>query len=301
MKKYFIVIFFLALFLIGVVAGQMYSELKAGFINAAYSTSKPANGHSWSEMECTTGLCVTSENKVGIGTDSPSKKLEVNGDILASGTGDVCNGSGKCLSSVAQTNVLAGASNPTCPTGQTIIMKGYNGAWYMGTNTSITSWSQVVCGLTVTADGTPLLVNGVHTNQGCTTAGGTVVGDGSGNNMCRFNNSSCPSGWTQYLNWSATTGAGPAPASGVNSCGGSSVGPCQGNAYTGSHTWANIATEQAYNASVCDGNISQGVMNCYCTWSSVTWGGYGCNQTGPSYLLVWSSPAVATVTQIGCY
>jgi len=60
-------------------------------------TVKPANGHSWTEMECSEGLCVTAGNKVGVGTDSPSEKFEVYGDILVTG-GDACNGGGYCLS-----------------------------------------------------------------------------------------------------------------------------------------------------------------------------------------------------------
>ncbi|MCX6761159.1 MAG: hypothetical protein NTZ84_03620 [Candidatus Nealsonbacteria bacterium] len=46
----------------------------------------------------TTGLIVRYGN-VGIGTTGPSQKLEVNGNILA--TGDVCNGAGACLSQIA--------------------------------------------------------------------------------------------------------------------------------------------------------------------------------------------------------
>jgi len=47
-------------------------------------------------MECTTGLCVTGDNKVGIGTDSPTEKLEVIGNILVGE--DACNGEDYCLS-----------------------------------------------------------------------------------------------------------------------------------------------------------------------------------------------------------
>lgn len=52
---------------------QYANELKTDLASAAYSTSRPANGHSWSEMECTAGLCVTAANKVGIGTDNPTE------------------------------------------------------------------------------------------------------------------------------------------------------------------------------------------------------------------------------------
>jgi len=43
----------------------------------------PNPGHSWSELECTTELCVTSTG-VGIGTADPQTTLEVNGNIIAS-------------------------------------------------------------------------------------------------------------------------------------------------------------------------------------------------------------------------
>ena len=61
----------------------------------AYS-SKSINGHTWSEMECNEAICVTPENKVGIGTDSPMEKLQVNGNVLVSG--DACINTGYCLS-----------------------------------------------------------------------------------------------------------------------------------------------------------------------------------------------------------
>ena len=88
----FSLVFFLGLFL---AVYQYAVNLQADFANA-YSATKPANGHSWTEMECTEGLCVTASNRVGIGTDNPDKKLSVIGDINASG--DICNGAGACLS-----------------------------------------------------------------------------------------------------------------------------------------------------------------------------------------------------------
>ncbi|MFA5169471.1 MAG: hypothetical protein WC420_01820 [Candidatus Paceibacterota bacterium] len=65
---------------------QYVNVLKSEIVDA-YSTIKPANGHSWSEMECTTGLCVTSDNKVGIGTDSPQQKLSVAGTVQSTSGG----------------------------------------------------------------------------------------------------------------------------------------------------------------------------------------------------------------------
>jgi hypothetical protein len=95
-----------------------------------------------------------SSGNVGIGTTSPTAKLEVTGNILAT---DVCNASGACLSDIAS---------------------------FVG--------------------GQPL-VNNVHNYSACTSAGGTVVDSDASYPQCKFNGSSCPTGWTQYKNYSATS------------------------------------------------------------------------------------------------
>ena len=203
---------------------------------------------------------------VGIGTTTPAQKLEVNGNILASGTGDVCNGGGKCLSSVFQTNVIAGA-NPVCPTGQTAIMRAYNGTWYVPSQ--VTTWSQVSCGQVMSSDGTTLLVNSQHTSKNCTDVGGTVVGDGNGNNMCRFNLNACPNSWQLYQGWT-TTGEG---------CGG-----CGGNY----HAWSNNATQEnpVWREYVC----------------GISWPGCLCaNSSDCSYTCTVQTCGVAPRTQVGCY
>jgi hypothetical protein len=95
MNKKLLIIFLITFLSFSLAIYQYTKELKFDLVRA-YSTSKPANGHSWSEMECTTGLCVTGDNKVGIGTDSPTEKLEVIGNILVGE--DACNGEDYCLS-----------------------------------------------------------------------------------------------------------------------------------------------------------------------------------------------------------
>jgi len=158
------------------------------------------------EVSGTGNVLLNTSGNVGIGTAYPSQKLEVSGNGLF--TGDVCNGSGLCLSSVFQTNVIAGA-NANCPSGQIIIMKAWNGQWYTADNPSITQWNKVSCGRQFTIDGTSLLVNNNHTGKQCTDLNGTVVNDGSGNNFCRFKGG-CGGGWQQFNNWS-TTIAGTCP------------------------------------------------------------------------------------------
>ena len=246
-------------------------------------------------MECSQGLCVTSGNNVGIGTDSPAQKLEVNGNILASG--DMCNGSGKCLSSVFQTNVIAG-TNPTCSTGQTAIMKAYNGTWYTADNASITSWNKVTCGAQMTTDGTPLIYNDTshtaHTQKNCTDSGGTVVSDGT-YNMCRFTAASCLSGWTQYGSWSTTT-------SDTLTATGSYGSTCTNAA--GHHSWSNTAKESnlTFGAwwSACNGGGGDNYQRpCNCATSCAT--GTTCQTEYTQYHEGPTVTSTVTVTQTGCY
>jgi len=130
------------------------------------------------------GLIVL-KGKVGIGTENPSVKLDVKGKIFSTdnistegqiyATDDICIGSGACLSDM--NNFLGSQS----------------------------------------------LVNSVHTYKNCTDAGGEVVDSDTGLPQCRFSNGvesfcevyfssyfysdkniACPSGWTQYKNYSTT-------------------------------------------------------------------------------------------------
>ena len=98
MNKKLIFVLIITVFAFSFSAYQYIKEFQSEFADAAYS-GKPATGHSWSEMECSEGFCVTSDNKVGIGTSTPAQKLEVGGSILASG--DICTTSGACLSQIA--------------------------------------------------------------------------------------------------------------------------------------------------------------------------------------------------------
>jgi len=315
---------------IGLLAGvfQYVQTLKAELASAV-TVGTPNPGHAWAQMQCSaTSLCIdTANNRVGIGTNTPSNQLYINGsggilnlgatgwiDPGATGAsivtdnngykalmivgnnvvgnsgmgrevkvwdylnvqgalnttgaatfggnvqanGDVCNGGGKCLSSVFQTNVIAG-TNPTCPSGQTAIMRAYNGTWYVPSQVS--TWSQVTCGQLMSSDGTALLVNSQHTSKNCTDAGGTVIGDGSGNNMCRLGTSACPNGWSWYGGWSTVLGA---TAGDYPTCG------CS----VGGHAWTNDATLPTCSA---------GCSHCF--------GECGCGICS----------ATATRTQIGCY
>lgn len=220
---------------IGLIAGicQYVQVFQTEIAGASYSVAKPANGHSWTEMECTEGLCVTADNKVGIGTDSPNKKLVVAGDIGATGsvavTGQVSAGSISTSGAVTATGDVCGAG--AC-------------------------LSQIASFV-----GNQPLVNNVHNQAACTAAGGTVVSFGASYPMCRFNAGSCPSGWTQYLQWGRWGG---------NHCDG-----CGGGCSTPLGDWASPA-------------VSAGI----CYW-------YGSARIVGDCAAAYPCPSV--LTQIGCY
>ncbi|MEK7203430.1 MAG: hypothetical protein AAB653_03875, partial [Patescibacteria group bacterium] len=111
------------------------------------------------------------------------------------------------------------------------------------------------------------LVNLNHTETDCANAGGEVVDDGQGNKMCRFNTSSCLSGWTQYQNWSETIAGGYEEFS------------CDCGSYCNScsvegHNWGNKAIEyydpgndcNIFNGQECE-SISCG--GCYSTQTRI--------------------------------
>jgi len=129
------------------------------------------------------------------------------------------------------------------------------------------------------------LVNGAHTQQDCINAGGEVVDSDTAYKQCRFNASACPSGWTQYKNWSTTINP--------SSCGGCY---CQGGGccITGTY-WASI--------------LRSGSCPSSHSWSNnpVEYAVYGTYGTPVQGIGKVSSPDCCTctitspITQIGCY
>lgn len=112
------------------------------------------------------------------------------------------------------------------------------------------------------------IYNKNHVVSDCTSAGGTTINDGT-NIFCKFASSSCPSGWTQYANYSTTT---------ANTCVGQNTSSkCSGatSCTTGSHGFNNTIAE------TCSYNSTQ-----YSFWT-------GC---GTSALT-----CKATVAEVGCY
>ena len=83
------------------------------------------------------------------------------------------------------------------------------------------------------------LVMAVHSSTQCTSAGWTVVDDGTGNKFCKITSGSCPGGWMQYSQWSTTQNSQCWNCDGLHSCCGG------GNDNSGSHSWANSPVENA--------------------------------------------------------
>jgi len=106
----------IGLVLLGAIFG-VYQYFQAFQVEnvSAVTVGRIGAGHNWSSMECSPDtICIDTANKrVGIGTNTPSKALEVNGDIKVSG--DVCTASGVCLSVVgaasAGTSLVNGVHN----------------------------------------------------------------------------------------------------------------------------------------------------------------------------------------------
>ena len=78
--QYWLVIFFLVSFFVSIEAYQYGTTLKE-YVVSAVTVGIPNPGHAWSSIECSANsLCIdTANNRVGIGTNNPSTKLDVNG------------------------------------------------------------------------------------------------------------------------------------------------------------------------------------------------------------------------------
>ncbi len=152
-------------FLIVLVGVELYQYSQTNKIYPISASSTiPNPGHTWSSMECSSdSLCInTTNNYVGIGTDSPSSKLEVGGNIKLSGvspTYKITNVAAPTSESDVATKQYVDAASSTqytscyvvssttagltCNTGYTAIFWEQNGCWqnsgpYAGTGAGLT-------------------------------------------------------------------------------------------------------------------------------------------------------------------
>jgi hypothetical protein len=287
MKKKYIFILSVMVFF-GLIVGvyQYFQAFKTEGVSAV-TVGVPNQGHPWTQMECNADtLCIDTANKrLGVGTNNPTEKLEVGGNIKASG--DICNGTGNCLSA------MIGLTNGcgTAATTYSYAATAYSGTYcVMGFPTPTTpafpaqggstTWTCPVTNgspLSCTASrGSPpaLLVNGTHNVAQCTGSGGVVY-----SNFCMFTSSSCPGGWTQYLSWSATTSVSCSVPYGAGYC-------CGGtrSCTTSGHGFSNASVE-----------------SCSVSWAT------GCSGTSctpnpqPVCQCGSSQSCSSTITHVGCY
>ncbi len=85
-KKNLIFIASISLLALSLSVFQYVKQFQTEFTSAAYSTTKPANGHTWSEMECSSTLCLTGGN-TGLGTSTPGYKLDIQGGQINASDG----------------------------------------------------------------------------------------------------------------------------------------------------------------------------------------------------------------------
>jgi len=68
-----------------VLTVMLLGGITFSIIQVVFAADKPNPGHSWSELECGTNLCIsTSTGLVGIGTITPNSKLQVDGRVDSS-------------------------------------------------------------------------------------------------------------------------------------------------------------------------------------------------------------------------
>lgn len=194
--------------LIGIAAGIVQY---VGAFDALYAAAVNP-GHTWAEIECTDTFCVDTVNEqIGIGTTTPTEKLDIVGDIKLSG--DICLANGICLSSIPYngkcgtaaktyaedattygTNTLcaSGTSSPAYPV---FPVAGGSTSWScLGRNTGSDDSCTMFHELLLTW---PTSIHGV---KACEDLGGSVYNTGDGT-MCRYIGNTIPSGWLQADNW----------------------------------------------------------------------------------------------------
>jgi hypothetical protein len=250
-QKNFIILSFIVLAGFVFVSYDYFKKFEADMASAA--SSKPINGHYWSEMECGSDSLCVSNGMLGIGKTNPTAALDINGSINVSG--DVCNSTGKCLGQNVNSATFYYGAQVTCPSGTELIMKAYtDNIWYTADKT-ITVWNKILCGTKVTVDtGDYHLYNGEHSASQCLalpsqifngetltpsvyTSGSTII--------CKVpiasssTSSICPTGWKPLNNWSETTNSPAVTIPAVNCA---TVCPATTYPAMAGHTFSNTNT-----------------------------------------------------------
>jgi len=183
-----------------------------------------------------------------------------------------CDGSGLCING---TNVGIGTATPAKK------LEVAGSILASGTGSDICNAAGACLSQINNFIGSQALVNNVHNYAACTEAGGTIIDSDVSFKQCRFNTSSCPSGWTQYKNFSTTA----ATHYGITICVDGNLGTCltyqdcEPHCTTGSHAWSNTIPE------TCTYGGTE-------SWNGNTW----CrNETYFNHI------GSAGITQIGCY
>ncbi len=196
------------------------SDTKGQFAEKTLEWIDPNPGHAWNQMDCDNNLCVDTINGgVGIGTMTiGTSKLKVAGMIETT------------------TEIKIGDSANTCDAGSAGIIK-YNGWDFQackGDGSGNYNWYSLT---SPSYDPTGPLYGGLHSQDDCTNAGGSVQALPEGGvRVCMFNSTICSPGWTPLASWTVTT-----PKTGYCACyyGSRLSCPCT----TGSHAWANLPPE----------------------------------------------------------
>ncbi len=247
--------------------------------------------------------------KVGIKKTNPSSELDVTGDIYA--TGQVIAGTmfkvgsselsssqlkvnGSSLVVTSTGNVGIGTTSPQAKleVSGNIIAARPTTADQVATKGYV---DELIAEVRAIVTGAQPLVYGLHTQQECIDAGGEVVDSDVTLKQCRFNASACPSGWTQYKNWSATTNVF-CQSKIVYTYTGAVCMDC-GGVNTGEHTWSDHAQERKEYASLDDYNdLTPYYCGVYADTDCKDLTYKRCNHLSGRQCM-----CNATITQIGCY
>jgi len=206
---------------------------------------------------------------VGIGTADPQSKLHVAGNMTVDGG--------------INASIISVNTEPVNP--MDVVTKNYLDA--------------ELARIEAMVSGSLPLVYNVHTREACINAGGEVVDSDVSLPICRFNQASCPTNWTQYKDFSTTVGKTCQIMSmvpgGYKRPKGSPVTTCPEVVVSG-HEWSNTPQDIKPNYAIsyggtCGSHPSYGGPYCYNHYSSTSGNCRFCD----------CPPCQATITQIGCY